>query len=211
MASVRREGVKREFRHSMRGESAARCIGPITKGCDIFGLTKGDFSMIDILRHVAREIGPCRIDVGTWTAAAAEIKQAFDMLNDGNIQSMRWLVDRSFPQRQPKYFNALRQKFGEDCIRMARFHAKFILLENDDFSVAVRTSMNLNLNERIEFYELSEGSPISGYLKQVVDHHFALPLEDSYAWFKDFKIEDDAPVTAVRQNVERQARLGGWD
>lgn len=203
MESVRREGVKRAFRHGTRGESAARCIGPITPGCDIFGLTKGDFSMIDILRHVAREIGPCDIDVGTWTAAAAEIGQAFDMLNDGNIRRLRFLVDRSFPQRQPKYFAALRQRFGADCVRLARFHAKFILLENERFSVAVRTSMNLNLNERIEFYELSEGSPISDYLRQVVDHHFALPLEDSYAGFKDFKL--DAPASV------EPARLGGWD
>lgn len=203
--SVRRQNVVRDFRHGTRGESAARCIGAITPGCDIFGLTKGDFSMIDILRHVAREIGPCRVDVGTWTAAAAEIKQAFDMLNDGNILAMRFLADRSFPARQPKYFHALRQKFGDDCIRLARFHAKFILLENDTFSVAVRTSMNLNLNERIEFYEISEGSPISGYLRQVTDHHFALPMEDSYAGFKDFRIEDTPQPQAA------EARLGGWD
>lgn len=208
MASVRRDDVQREFRHGMRGESAARCIGPITKGCDIFGLTKGDFSMIDILRHVAKEIGPCRIDVGTWTAAAAEIKQAFDMLHDGNILAMRFLVDRSFPQRQPKYYHALRERFGDNCIRMARFHAKFILLQNDKFSVAVRTSMNLNLNERIEFFELSEGSPISGYLEQVMDHHFGLPLEDSYDGFKSFKI--DAPKSAPVV-VDAQPRLGGWD
>lgn len=207
MGSVKRSGVNREFRHGTRGESAARCIGSISKGCDIFGLTKGDFSMIDILRHVAREIGPCRIDVGTWTAAAAEIQQAFDMLNDGNIQSMRFLVDRSFPARQPKYYAALRARFGDDCVRMARFHAKFILLENDEYSVAVRTSMNLNLNERIEFYEISEGSPISGYLSQVMDHHFALPLEDSYGGFKDFQIVDHAP----KKEAPQQARLGGWD
>lgn len=207
MGSVKRSGVNREFRHGTRGESAARCIGSISKGCDIFGLTKGDFSMIDILRHVAREVGPCRIDVGTWTAAAAEIQQAFDMLNDGNIQSMRFLVDRSFPARQPKYYAALRARFGDDCVRMARFHAKFILLENDEYSVAVRTSMNLNLNERIEFYEISEGSPISGYLSQVMDHHFALPLEDSYGGFKDFQIVDHAP----KKEAPQQARLGGWD
>lgn len=206
MASIRRENVAREFRHGTRGESAARCIGSVTRGCDVFGLTKGDFSMIDILRHVAREIGPCRIDVGTWTAAAAEIKQAFDMLSDGNILAMRFLVDRSFPQRQPKYYHALQARFGLDCIRMARFHAKFILLENAEFSVAVRTSMNLNLNERIEFYELSEGSPISGYLREVMDFHFALPLEDSYAGFKDFKL--DNPVS---EKADDQPRLGGWD
>ena len=209
MRAVHRDSVAREFRHGMRGESAARCIGPIAKGAEVFGLTKGDFSMIDILRHVAREIGPCRVDVGTWTAAAAEIKQAFELLTDGNISSARFLVDRSFPQRQPKYFHALRERFGEGCIRMARFHAKFLLLETVRFSVAVRTSMNLNLNERIEFYELSEGTPISSYLREVVDYHFSLPLEDSYAGFKDFKI--GAPPKAAAAVVDMPARLGGWD
>jgi len=203
--SVTRYNVDREFRHGTRGESAARCIGPITKGCDIFGLTKGDFSMIDILRHIAREIGPCHIDIGTWTAAAAEIKQAFDMLGDKNILGMRWLVDRSFPARQGKYYRSLLDKFGQDSVRLARFHAKFILLENEDFSVAVRTSMNLNLNARIEFYELSEGSPISGYLRQVVNHHFAQPSADSYGSFKDFDIADQVKAQQPQQ------RLSGWD
>lgn len=202
--AVRRHDVNRQFRHGTRGESAARCIGPIDKGCDLFGLTKGDFSMIDILRHIAREIGPCRIDVGTWTAAAAEIKQAEAMLADRNILSMRWLVDRSFPQRQAKYFASLLERFGPDSVRLARFHAKFLLLENDDYSVVVRTSMNLNENRRIEFFEISEGTPISDYIRGVVDYHFDKPSEDSFAAFKDWHVErrgDDRPA----------ARIGGWD
>lgn len=203
--AIRRENVERNYRHGMRGESAARCIGRIEKSVDVFGLTKGDFSMIDILRHIVSEIGPCKVDVGTWTAAAAEIKQAFDMLNDKNIQRMRFLVDRSFPARQPKYYAAVRQKFGDDSVRLARFHAKFILLENENFSVAVRTSMNLNLNERIEFFELSEGSPISGYLSEIMDYHFALPSEDSYGAFKSFQLREPAPVAEIAP------RLGGWD
>jgi hypothetical protein len=205
--AIHRDNVARDFRHGMRGESASRCIGPISKGGDVFGLTKGDFSMIDVLRHIAREIGPCRVDIGTWTAARAEIGQAFDMLNDKNITSMRWLVDRSFPARQGKYFASLLDKFGQDSVRLARFHAKFILLENDGYSVAVRTSMNLNENKRIEFFEISEGSPISGYLREVVDYHFAAPPEDSYAAFKDFKVGGDAPRSASVEKV----RVGGWD
>lgn len=204
--AVRRENVQRDFRHGMRGESAARCIGEITKGCDLFGLTKGDFSMIDILRHIARQIGPCRIDIGTWTAAAADIRQAEAMLGDRNILSMRWLLDRSFPQRQEAYFRSLLERFGRDSVRLARFHAKFILLENDGWSVAVRTSMNLNLNQRIEFFEISEGSPISDYLREVVDYHFALPQEDSFGAFKDFQLAEAAPRAQAAP-----ARFGGWD
>ena len=203
--SVRRDNVTRDFRHGTRGESAARCIGDVSKGCDIFGLTKGDFSMIDILRHIARQIGPCRIDIGTWTAAAADIRQAEAMLQDRNILNMRWLVDRSFPQRQAKYYASLLERFGRDSVRLARFHAKFILLENDEYTVAVRTSMNLNENKRIEFYEISEGSPISDYLRGIVDYHFAKPSEDSFSAFKDWHVES-APRAA-----EAHPRLGGWD
>jgi len=208
--SVKRNNITRDFRHATRGESAARCIGEITKGCDIFGLTKGDFSMIDILRHIAKQIGPCRIDIGTWTAAAAEIKQAENMLHDRNILAMRWLVDRSFPQRQGKYFASLLDRFGQDSVRLARFHAKFILLENDDWTVAVRTSMNLNENKRIEFYEVSEGSPISDYLREIVDYHFASPPEDSFASFKDFDFGKGKAQDAASKR-EAPARLGGWD
>lgn len=204
--AVHRQGVIREIHNATRGESAARCIGEIKKGSDIFGLTKGDFSMVDILRHCAKQIGPCRVDIGTWTAAATDVKAAYVMLNDGNIQSMRWLVDRSFPARQKKYYESVLSKFGRDSVRLARFHAKFILLDNEEFSLAVRTSMNLNLNQRIEFFEISEGSPISRYLREVVDHHFASPAEDSYGVFKDLQLDslrNDFPI--------KPARLGGWD
>lgn len=204
--AVHRSNVTREFHNGMRGESARRCIGDIKKGSDIFGLTKGDFSMVDILRHCVRQIGPCRVDVGTWTAAATDVKMAYDMLGDGNIISMRWLVDRSFPARQRKYYESVLAKFGRDSVRLARFHAKFILLDNEEFSLAVRTSMNLNLNQRIEFFEISEGSPISGYLREVVDHHFASPAEDSYSVFKDLQLGEPPQKSKVEPS-----RLGGWD
>jgi len=203
--TVRRENVVREIRHGMRGESASRCIGKITSGCEIFGLTKGDFSMIDILRHIAAEIGPCKIDIGTWTAAKSDIAQAEKMLDDKNITAMRWLVDRSFPARQPEYYQSLLAKFGRDSVRLARFHAKYILLENDDYSVAVRTSMNLNMNKRIEFYEISEGTPISGYFREVTDQHFSQPSEDSYGLFKSFQI-DNPP----KNDEESDGKIGDW-
>lgn len=199
--SVKRKNVERAYRNGLRGESAARCIGSIEKGCEVFGITKGDFSMIDILRHVVREIGPCHIDIGTWTAASADIQIAFDMLKDDDILSMRWLVDRSFPQRQERYYLALLKRFGQDSVRLARFHAKFIHLYNADFSVAVRTSMNLNMNQRIEFYEISEGTAISGFLKEITDFHFAQPSEDSYEAFKRFNLD------GARENVES----ADWD
>jgi len=208
---VKRNNVIRETRHGMRGESARRCIGKITKGCEIFGLTKGDFSMIDIINHIIDEIGPCNLDIATWTAAHSEIKQAFNLLKDSRLQRVRWLVDRSFPARQKKYFSALLSKFGEDSVRLARIHAKYVLAENEEYSVALRTSMNLNLNMRIEYFEISEGTPISNYLREVTDYHFFLPREDSFSAFKNFRVSEITNAASIQKTNEKQQPLGGWN
>lgn len=208
--SVRRLNVNRVTKHAMAGESARRCIGKIEKGVDVFGLTKGDFSMIDIVRHIVNEIGPCDIDIGTWTAAHADIKQANSLLGDKRLRKVRFLVDRSFPARQPGYYSALINAFGQNSVRLARFHAKFILAENETYSVAVRTSMNLNENKRIEFYELSEGSEISGYLRHISDYHFSKPSEDSYSAFSEFKM-DMPKAGGIVETLEASTRLGEWD
>lgn len=205
MESVKRKNVKRDIRHGMRGESARRCIGPITKGCDIFGLTKGDFSKIDILKHIVDEIGPCNVDIGTWTAANGDLTQAMKMFNDNRLLKVRFLVDRSFITRKPADYGHLMKMFGRDSIRTAIFHAKYILAENDEFSIALRTSMNLNLNKRIESYEISEGSPISDYLREITDHHFSLPQGEHYDAFKQFNLS--GPNTAKPST----SRLGDWD
>lgn len=204
--SVKRSEVKRDFRHGMRGESARRCVGRIYKNCDIFGLTKGDFSKIDMLRHLLTEIGPCHIDIGTWTAASADISKAYDLLDHNNILSMRWLVDRSFPSRQKNYYEVLIKKFGEENIRLARFHAKFLILENEEYKLAVRTSMNLNMNKRIEFYEITEGSKINDYLRGIVDYHFEKPKDDNWQNYKNLDVADKK----TDEHVNNINKLGNW-
>lgn len=209
--AVKRNQVEREYCHSMRGESAARCIGKISKGIDIFGLTKGDFSMIDIIRHLVNEMGPCQVDIGTWTAARSDIAQAYNLIEDERITRLRFLVDRSFPSRQPKYYRSLIEKFGRDSVRIARFHAKFIVMRNDEWDIAVRTSMNLNENKRIEFYEISEGSPISGYLTEIMEAHFSVMSEDSYSAFKDLNLSKPKETGETDKTQENPTRFGGWD
>lgn len=197
----------RDWRHGMRGESASRCIGDIYPGCEIVGLTKGDFSMIDIIRHLVRQVGSCHVDVGTWTAAHADVTKAEGLLGESGIRSLRMLVDRSFPQRQPGYFEKVMRTFGRDAVRMARFHAKFALIQGGEWNIVLRTSMNLNENKRIELYEISDDATMMGYFKDIVDHHFAKPMEDSYSAFKDLDLQGDRKDVKINEHP----KLGGWD
>ena len=60
----------------MQLQSAGLAIGSLTKGCEIFGLTKGNFSLISILEHCLEQTGLADVVVSTWTAAAVDIKAA---------------------------------------------------------------------------------------------------------------------------------------
>jgi len=209
---VKRKVENREFKHAMRGESAKKAIGKIEKGCEIFGLTKGQFSMIDILGHVLEEVGASTIDIGTWTAAHSDVKQATQFLRNNKIKSIRFLVDRSFPSRQPKYFDHLIDTFGLDSVRLAKFHAKFITIRNENFNICVRTSMNLNKNTRIENFEISDDAKMCDYMTTLVDEHYKRPLESSTDMFKSLQIDDKVSKTGnnLKQAVEEE-RLSGWD
>ena len=170
--SVRRGSVQRQILEVFRG-TAADAVGTLEPGCEIFGFTKGQFSLIDLISELLRQTGPAHVTIATWTAAHAEIRTAFDFLQRGDLLSLRWIVDRSFAGRQPGYAAALLATFGDGCIRITRTHAKFVLIRNEHWNLAVRTSMNLNKNPRFEDFEVSDCSILAGYLQQVADEVFA--------------------------------------
>jgi len=159
--------------------TAADMIGPITEGCEIFGLTGGQFSFIDILEHCLNEIGPAHCVIATWTASYANIEKALRFTTDSRLLSCRWLVDRSFKTRKPDLCKHLVDTFGKDAIRTASSHAKFLLLWNDNWNLAIRTSMNLNQNPRVESFEISDDKALTRYMRTLCDAVFACDGADS--------------------------------
>lgn len=161
--------VDREFKESLRGESAARAIGSIKPGCEIFGFTKGQFSCIDVIWHCLRYTGPADVFIATWSAAAGDIKAAHKFLGDGRIRSIRFLVDYSFQSRKPDFCQELTATFGHECIRVTVTHAKYIMIRNDDWNLVIRTSMNLNYNPRYENFEISDSFEFAEFQQRIID------------------------------------------
>lgn len=163
---VNRRRRNREIRHLMYGENALRAIGKIYPNMEIFGLTKGQFSIINIIEEVLKQTGVANVIISTWTAANAEIQKAESFLQNKLINQIHFIVDRSFKTRQPKYCKMLEAKFG-DVISTTNSHAKFVLIENDKWKIVIRTSMNLNENKRIENFEISDDEKLLNYLKEI--------------------------------------------
>jgi hypothetical protein len=174
MTTIRRKSKaeSRIIRRALAEKSAAEAIGPLSPGCEIYGLTKGQFSLIDLIEHLLSFTGPCRAVISTWTAAGADIGFAYRLMSGGKLTALRFLVDFSFPSRQPAYCAALRETFGDGCIRISKNHAKFVLLRNDTWNVVVRTSMNLNENRRLENFEISDDANLANFLEGVIDEIF---------------------------------------
>jgi len=157
----------------LAAKTVSEAVGPITHGCEIFGLSTGAYSLIDLVCHCSEATGPADLVVSTWTAAGADIDFAFRLLTDGGIRSLRFLVDFSFPSRQPAYCAALRERFGEEAIRICKNHCKFCLIQNESWNLVIRTSMNLNENRRLESFEVSDDAGLAAYLAGVVAELFA--------------------------------------
>ena len=153
--------------------NARDALAEFDRGLETYCLTFGQFSMMDAVEALLEKTGPADVVIATWTAGSADLSRSAESLNNGRIRSLRFIVDCSFGQRQPGYLAQVRRLFGDDAVRSTRTHAKFAVITNDEWSVAVRTSMNLNENPRLESIEVSDDPELAGFLLRVTDELFA--------------------------------------
>lgn len=145
--------------------SARQCLGNIERGSRVIGLTKGQFSLLDLIRAVLETTGPAHLIVSTWSTGIRDAENAAWLLESGQLLSVRMITDRSFPTRQPKYAARLVRLFGPDAIHCTRVHAKIALIRNEQWNVAIRSSMNLNRNPRFEQFDLDESAEICDFFE----------------------------------------------
>lgn len=168
---MRRGGRKRRLVASAVG-LAGEVIGPIEPGCEIAGLTNGQFSLIDIIEHVLTATGPADLAVSTWTMGIYDQDRAAAFYRNGLVRRARWIVDPSMFSRRPELAGSLVQAFGVSSFRAVNTHAKFAVIVSDHLAVVVRSSMNMNPNRRIENFDISEDRAMAQWFMAIVDGFF---------------------------------------
>ena len=153
--------------------NARDALSEFDQGMETYCLTFGQFSLMDAIEAILEKTGPADVALSTWTAGSADLARSAESLRNGNIRSLRFIADCSFGQRQPGYLAKLRELFGDEAIRTTRTHAKFAVITNAEWSVVVRTSMNLNENPRLENIEVTDDADFAAFLLRVVDEIFA--------------------------------------
>lgn len=169
---LNREKRKRIVTRKINPARARTAIGPITPGCEIFGVSKGQFSLVEIIEHILLEVGPSDLVVSTWTTGGADIEHFGFLMEEELILEARFLIDSSFPERQPEYCRMLIDRFGPHAITCTANHAKFVTITNPDWQISLRTSMNLNKNRRLETYEISDDPNMVRFLLDLAEAAF---------------------------------------
>lgn len=155
-------------------------IGPINKGCEIFGLTKGQISLIEIIEYVLEITGPSDVVILTWTASQNSLDKIKYFLENGMIKNIKFLIDPSFKARKPEFCDDLVNLFGPENVRTFRNHAKLILISNNDWNIVIRTSMNLNQNPRMEYIEISDCKQMHNFMNDIVLEIFRKIPQDAH-------------------------------
>jgi hypothetical protein len=154
--------------------NARDAIGALSPGVRVVGLTKGQFSMLDMLSAVLEQTGPADVTVSTWTQGKAEMEGVAGLLRTHQITRFRLLVDRSFATRHPGYVKRIHAIAGPASVRQTKTHAKFALISGGDYRITIRTSMNFNHNPRLEQFDLDDDPVIYDFFAAAVEEVFAV-------------------------------------
>lgn len=152
----------------MPNETAFDVAKKIKKGVSIIGLTRGQFSLIDLIYAILKTIGASDVICTTWSAGIKDANTVKWMCESDLIKSFLLITDHSYVTRQSKYALEITQLFGEQNIRTSEIHAKFCLISNDDFKITIRTSMNLNANRTCENFEIDDSEEVYEFYKNFV-------------------------------------------
>ena len=184
----------RAFSH----ERAEGLIGQIEQGMELFVLNKGQADVAEILEHIAWQTGPASLTISTWTAAGADISRMKELCDGKLFTNIRWLLDRSFPNRQPEFFQHIRKLFPNQ-IRLTAVHSKFAIIRNERWNIALRGSANLNSAKRLEHIEISDDAALADAIEAYVDSIFETdsPGEIPMPPMQDDPAENDDALAAL--------------
>jgi hypothetical protein len=162
-------------------DSARAALSGFERGSHVFGLTKGQFSMIDLAAAALEKTGPADVGLWTWAIADYEVQCVTAFMVDQRIRSFRLVLDYSGARRQTPLLVDLQTRFGADCLRITKTHAKIVTVSNDAWRATIRGSMNLNFNPRFEQFDISDGDEsfdvVSGMMDELWQRGPALPVE----------------------------------
>ena len=160
--------------------NAAEAVGGLSPGCRIVGLTYGQFSVLDLIKHVLSETGPAELDIATWRLGREDSRHVSWLACEGvDVTRLRVLlgggVRASTGRGRELWASELSGLFSPDQVRVATVHAKWFCVRNGAWSICCRSSMNVNRNRRWEQFDIDDDPDICSLFVGAMDRVFDSP------------------------------------
>lgn len=145
-------------------EILSQVIGKLEPEQNTHFVSRGEWSMHDLLEFVLGQTGPADIYLTTWALTEEPVRKLFFMKEAGLIKNLYCLVDYRLQVRKPEPLQLLKNM--TDHIEFTQCHAKVTVIENEDWQVSVMGSANYTKNPRIEAGILSTLSQVAAFHKE---------------------------------------------
>jgi hypothetical protein len=123
----------------------------------LFAVTRGQFSMIDVILACLDQTGPSAVTIWTWTVADYEVECLRVLREDGRVTHGTLVIDYGARNKNSEIIRDWKNTHGPDSVRYVVNHAKMATIKNEKFRLLIRGSMNLNFNPRFEQLDITEG------------------------------------------------------
>lgn len=180
-------------------------VKKLAPGYRMIGLTRGQFSLIDLIYAILKKIGRSKVVCVTWSAGIKDVHNVKWMIDSDLIEKFTLITDHSYKTRQSTYAMSIEELFGVENIRTSEVHAKFCLLWNDEWKVTVITSMNLNANKTCEMFEIETSEEVFDFFKEYVDF---VDEKQQPGFISDSSVVNKTLDMFFKMNTEN--RIHGW-
>jgi hypothetical protein len=111
-------------------------------------VTRARWSMHDLLRHLLSVSGPSDVYFTTWSITMEPASEIVSLKKAGMINNLNAIVDSRVKHNAPEAYQML--MLNATRLKLAKIHAKVMIVINNDFSFSVVSSQNFTNVKRIE-------------------------------------------------------------
>lgn len=123
-------------------------LNAIETGKSVHYLSKGDWSMHDLIMQLLKTYNPAELFITTYALREFSVRQIILAQDAGLISSVKMLLDYRAKVRTPEVYQLASQNINKICLM--GIHAKVCVLKSAKGSVSIVGSANWTSNPRIE-------------------------------------------------------------
>lgn len=135
-------------------------------------VSDAEFSTHELIEHLLKITGPAAVKISTFSITETAIRRFMHLQESGLITSLSCLFDLSVKRYRLGLLFFASNVINE--IGLTNIHAKLIFIENENWTLVVVSSANLNVNDKKEAGIIITQS-----------EHYRFYLEQYEQWFSE--------------------------